>query len=473
MSRKQWLVIILLAVANAIILCLLGFAFAIGVPTRSDTQIAGPPPTETPVPGIPLTWTPRPTATPYEAPVHVLPTSTPRPPTADEMAMLDRVEQEVVALRGLDLLRPVPRWVLTQTQLRRRLADTYQGETLEEETRSLALALAALDLLDPNEDLSNLLQNLLGEQVAGFYDARAEAIYIISDADIAGVADRLVFAHEFGHALQDQHFDLESLGLYATDQSYYYADYIGAVRALVEGDAELIQEQYVGSYLSPEEVIVLRDAYTRADHFRLDEAPRIIREAMLFPYAYGQGFVAALYEEGGWEMVNGAYFIPPVSSEQILHPERYLAGEQPVPVSLPSLTDTLGAGWRLLYDDPVGEFFLRIYLENRLEAAEAAVATEGWGGDRCVVYYNDATAETVMLLRLVWDTPEDTDEFLAAYFTWAEARFAHSADTISDGVACWEGEDVLCLAWEGQGVTIVLGPDRGRVAQVMGVVPSD
>ena len=69
----------------------------------------------------------------------------------------------------------------------------------------------------------------------------------------------------------------------------------------------------------------------------------------------------------------------------------------------PTLTETLGGGWRLVYDDPLGEFILMLYLENHLSAAEVAPAVEGWGGDRCAVYYSDGIGRTVLLMRVVWD----------------------------------------------------------------------
>jgi hypothetical protein len=474
MSRKQWLILIVLGGVNLMVLCLLGLAVT-GVlegllPTAPSTA-SSPLPTATPVPEIPPTWTPIPTATPFVAEAQVLPTSTPRPLTGEEAALFDQVEEDVVTLRGLDLDASPSRQVLTELQLRRRLEARYQSDEMEGRFESLAYALAALDLVEPNIDLQNDLQGLLREQVTGYYNGEQDTVYMVNNADVTALPEQVSYAHQFTHALQDQHYDLTTLDVGTTDQFYDYGDRTLALAALVEGDAEQVQTQYMEEILTREEVIVVQQAYGRMSDARLNAVPPILREAFLFPSTYGREFVAALYEEGGWEMVDGAYLAPPTSSEQILHPERYLAGEQPVSVSLPPLTDTLGADWRMVYRGTVGEFTLQSYLDRYFEGEDAALATEGWGGDQLAVYHSEADGTSLMVLSTVWDTPDDAAEFRAAYVTGAESRFEGPGDTETDSLICWERGDFLCVTWEGQGVSIVQGPNRGIVAPVVGMVP--
>lgn len=474
MSRNQWLILIVLGAVNLLVLCLLVLAVT-GVlegllPTAPSTA-SSPLPTATPEPEIPPTWTPLPTATPFVAEAQVLPTSTPRPLTEEETALFDQVEQGVVTVRGIATDQSISRHVLTELQLRRRLEARYQGEGVEAELESLTAALAALELVEPNVDLQGVIQGLLREQVVGYYDGEQDAIYIVSNAELTALPDQVLYAHEFAHALQDQNFDLAALGVGTTDQFYDLDDRSLGLAALVEGDARWTQTRYMEEILTREEIIVVQQAYGRTSDARLNAAPRIIREAFLFPTTYGEEFVTALYDEGGLEVVNGAYFTPPVSSEQVLHPERYLAGEQPVPVSLPPLTDTLGSDWRQVYGGTFGEFPLRIYLERYLEPEAAILATEGWGGDQLAIYQHDGAETSLMLFSLVWDTPEDAVEFRAAYVTAAEARFDGPGETQTDSLICWEDGDFLCVTWAGQRVSIVRGPDRGMVAPIVGMVP--
>ena len=132
----------------------------------------------------------------------------------------------------------------------------------------------------------------------------------------------------------------------------------------------------------------------------LGHAPPVLISSLSFPYSSGYRFVETLYDAGGFEAIDAAWADPPRSTEHILHPERYLAGDAPQIVTLPPLTDTLGVGWELLEDDILGEFFLREYLDQQLAAAVAERAAEGWGGDRYAVYWNEATGGLVMALRL-------------------------------------------------------------------------
>lgn len=474
MSRKQWLILIILGMVDLMVLCLLALAMT-GVlegliPTAPSTA-RSPLPTANPEPEIPPTWTPTATPTPFVAEAQVLPTSTPRPLTGEETVLFDQVEQDVVALRQLELNQETSRYVLTELQLRRRLEARYEGEAIEDPLESLTAALAALDLVGPNVDLQGDLHALLREQVMGYYDVEQDAIYMVSNADVTTLPDQVLYAHEFAHALQDQSFGLAELGVGTTDQFYDYDDRLLALAALVEGDAEQVETRYMEEVLTREEVVVVQQAYGRSSDPRLNAAPRVLREAFLFPYTYGQDFVTALYDEGGWDLVNQAYFTLPVSSEQILHPERYLVGEEPVDVSLPPLGDALGEGWSPAYEGSVGEFILRIYLESRLEPEQAALAAEGWGGDRLAVYWNEGAGTSIMLFNLTWDTPEDAAEFRIAYLVWAEGRFDGPGETETSSRTCWEDGEVLCVTWEGQRVSIIRGPDRDVIAPVIDMVP--
>ncbi len=153
-----------------------------------------------------------------------------------------------------------------------------------------------------------------------------------------------------------------------------------------------------------------------------------MQEDFVFPYQYGQVFVQTLYERGGWEAIDQAYQNLPVSTEQILHPERY-PENVPVPVNLPDLSAVMGDGWRELDRGVMGEWYTFLILAHgldsgaRLDIAQAEEAAEGWGGDAYVVYYNEQESSTVMVLTSVWESSMDLEEFAAAFIDYATARF--------------------------------------------------
>jgi hypothetical protein len=483
MARKQLVVVVVLGALSLVtILVLAGVVFF----SLSQLQQAAPPtplptytPTITPIP----TWTPTPIPTltfpPTEAPTSP-PTVTPTPPfvSLQDAGVLDQIELEVAALRGLEPLRPVPRWAITRQELRTYYVEPVLDGHLEEQLDALALTLIAFDLMEPGIELSPLLKYFLPESIAGFYDPQTGGIYIVSDTGEIGAYEQLVFAHEYGHALQDQHFDLLALGFDEFGFTFDNLDRFNAIRALTEGDAELIESQYLGALPQVDEVARAPLARTfgfgqaafklRVVDSSLQQPP--IEDVFLFPYSYGKVFVQTLYQRGGWEAVNEAYADLPQSTEQILHPARYLVGDEPIPVSVAPLADTLGGDWHLVFEDPIGEFMLRIYLQNYLTPEEAAQAAEGWGGDLGVVYYDDTTGELLMVLHSVWDTQYEAGEFLGAYVTYAARRYGYPASDATGGLSCWYGDDTLCVNWEGDTVTVVLGPDRQIVERVIPIV---
>ena len=482
MARKQLVIVVVLGALSLILILVLAGVVSFSL---SQLQQAAPPtplPTYTPSITPISTWTPTPIPIPTLPPT-VAPTSpptvTPMPPfvSLQDVGALDQIELEVAALRGLEPLRPVPRWAITRQELRTYYVEPVLDENLEEQLDSLTLTLVAFDLMEPGLDLAPLLKYFLPESIAGFYDPQTGGIYIVSDTGEVGAYEQIVFAHEYGHALQDQHFDLLALGFDEFGFAFDDLDRFNAVRALVEGDAELIEGQYLGALPRVDEVAYAPLARTfgfghaarpRAADPSLQQPP--VEDVFLFPYSYGEVFVQTLYGRGGWEAVNEAYTDLPQSTEQILHPVRYLTGDEPVPVSVAPLADTLGGDWRLVFEDPIGEFMLRIYLQNYLTPEEAARAAEGGGGDLGVVYYDDATGKLLMVLNSVWDTQYEAGEFLGAYLTYAARRYGHPASDATGGLSCWYGDDTLCVNWEGDKVTVVLGPDQQTVDAVIPIV---
>ena len=141
-----------------------------------------------------------------------------------------------------------------------------------------------------------------------------------------------------------------------------------------------------------------------------DNAPFVIQKLLVFPYAEGMAFVSALLNVGQLDAIDEAFDNPPVSTEQILHPEKYFENEMPSAVLLPDLLTALGAGWSEIDSDVMGEFFIRTYLETTASEGAAALAAAGWGGDRYVLVQGPQE-ERVFVAVIAWDTKQDAREF--------------------------------------------------------------
>ena len=322
-------------------------------------------------------------------------------------------------------------------------------EDLEENAEDILhaeLVYKMLGLMPQDADLHQLVLDLYSEQVAGFYDSEKEELFLIAGSgDDLSALDEITLAHEFTHALQQQHFDIDSMLEAVEDNS----DASTALRALVEGDASVAQFQYLIAQLARERQIEALTGSRNVDSSAFDSAPYILRQSLVFPYDGGADFVTALQATAaGWDAVDDAYSNPPASTEQVLHPQKYLSGEAPVEVSLPDAAAALGEDWEDVYSDVMGEFFIRTYLETRTTAPAAADAAAGWGGDRFALLQGPGDVYALVSL-LEWDTTQDAGEFLDAM------SFSNS---VSD-------EDFLGLA--GTRALWILSPSREVTGRIM------
>jgi hypothetical protein len=395
-------------------------------------------------------------------------TITVRDTEARNADILTRVEANVSELRGLEPLEPITAMVLTRDQLRDRFQADFFENYSAEEARHDVLALSAFDFVARDYDLYQAQLDLHSEGVLGFYDPETAEFVVVSDGVLLDPAAQWTHAHEFVHALQDQHYNLDFLYDDSID-----SEARAAIRALAEGEAELVQYLYLfeGDYFTEEEVAAIMNNSGAADRAFLNTFPPILIKSLSFPYTSGVDFVLDLYRQGGFEAIDEAWRDPPRSTEHILHPGRYRAGDEPQLVVTVPLTETLGAGWELIDEDTLGEFYLREYLDQQLSIILARRVAEGWGGDRYAVYWNEADSALVMALRVAWDTPEDATEFGDAYPQYVEGLFGNGPhDAPGDGSRCWSGEDVVCLFIEEIESFVVRAPDMATAQAVMAAI---
>jgi hypothetical protein len=442
------------------------------VPTRIPTSV----PSATLQPSDTVTSLPsatvQPSDTPSPAPTATwVPTVTPRPasptPAISDglLAAMDAIGTEVEDLRDLEQSGPMTRTLMTRDELASYLEDEFAQEYPAEEIADDVLVLAAFDFVPRDLDLLQVLLDLYSSEVLGLYDDELDTFCIVTSGEF-DLRNRLTYAHEFVHGLQDQNLGLDDF----VDGDKLNDDELLARLALVEGDATLAMSEYLFAHLSEvsaEELQALVDGDGQDSEAAVNAAPPIIRETFSFPYTYGLDFVSLLQEEG-WQAVDGAYTDPPQSTEQILHPEKYLSRDEPEIITLPPLTDTLGTGWRLVEADTLGEFQTGLYLAQQVDQETADLASRGWDGDQYAVYAQDGA--TVLAFATVWDTGTDREEFVSAYTQYAEAKFSQLPTRSSESELWWEiPSQVGVLTWTDNRVLVILGPDTEMVAQALAV----
>jgi hypothetical protein len=312
-------------------------------------------------------------------------------------------------------VHPVERQLIDEAQLRTLVTQGFDEDTPPAYLAAEERLYKALGLIPASSNLRTLVLDLLSGAVAGFYRPSQGKLFVVSKTGTPGATERVYFAHEYDHALQDQNTTVFKDQDKVLDQG----DRLLARQAIYEGDATLLMTQWAAANLSQSEVLELLSATSDPQaQAVLARTPAILRDTLTFPYTTGLAYVSTVEGAGGWSAVDAYFKAMPASTEQILHPEKYTAGEAPVTVALsPDLAARLGAGWTVPLLDTFGEFQLDVWLrENGVATADATAATAGWGGDRLAVMEGPAGAWAVAI-HTEWDTEVDATEFERAATT--------------------------------------------------------
>ncbi|HEY0005924.1 MAG TPA: hypothetical protein VGB17_14175 [Pyrinomonadaceae bacterium] len=343
--------------------------------------------------------------------------------SAAVVAATASVLKETSEIRQLAILRPVKSGAQSRAEIERMIMKNMDEDETPEEMRASELALKKLGLVPKDFQFRPFIINLLTEQVAGYYDPKTQEFYLADWIDLDG--QKPVMAHELTHALQDQHFNLRRFEKWPKGDS----DAELAAHALIEGDATLVMKDYVEK--NPLRAL----AFARAMRLsggstqQFDQAPRALRESLMFPYEQGTLWSMHVFQRGGYAALSRAYTELPQSTEQILHPEKYFSREAPVKVNLTNLAPMLGAGWKRIDYDVNGEWSYYLILEEFLRSdAESSRAAAGWAGDRYAVY-EGPHGSVFITQRTNWDTPKDAQEFLDAYAKRTTRRYTGATQT--------------------------------------------
>ncbi len=374
----------------------------------------------------------------------------------EAVARYGQAYQNIVSqIRGQAFSELVVPSIKTRSELAVDIAQRIDDELSPEELRRTEVAYLALGLIPGQFQMRETLKSMLGEEVGGYYDPESKQMVLVREDDEPerkpGLFQRLfgsrqafnpdeqktTLAHELTHALQDQLYDLERMQESVSDDD----DMELAFTALVEGDATLMM-MVESNWLTEDvdEALRIDPAAMRlmvsmmsavmpmASGPAFRSAPPIVRETLTFPYLEGLTFAIRLTGwGGGFRTIHEAYYDPPLSTEQILHPEKYMGPDRddPVAIVLPDVESLLGDGWEHVTGNCLGELQLRVLL-GRVPGGRAAAA--GWGGDRYEVYLSEE-GQPALIWYTVWDSELDAEEFLAAYQNYVRSRIQAAGGT--------------------------------------------
>jgi len=362
--------------------------------------------------------------------------------------------KETSELRELSILKAVKSGAQSRADIERMIVRNLDADTTPDEMHAAETLLHAFGLAPKDFAYRPFLIKLLTEQVAGYYDPKAQEFYLADWIELEG--QKPVMAHELTHALQDQHFNLKRFEKWPKGDS----DAELAAHALIEGDATLAMTLYMAR--NPLVALAfmrsLGSQEVALEQFK--QAPRALRESLLFPYEEGSSWATQVYKRGGWEMVSQAFSKLPQSSEQILHADKYFAYEAPQKLALPDFKSILGPSWKRIDYDVNGEWGLYLVLDEFLNnATESKRAAAGWGGDRFAIYETASSGQTFIVQSTSWDTPQDAKEFFEAYAKRTAKRYPDATATkqTADRMEWQTASGAVAIELRNTGVVILEG----------------
>ena len=388
-------------------------------PTPEPVSTEAAQPTVDPTP---TTDTPPPVPSPTFFPQNVILPTVPVPTIEPNIGSIISKELAAAAIRmnsvrGLSSGTLVSREFLSAMEFKDVMSDLL--ETNRSNIESDQLLYETLGLMEGEESLYDLTLTLNSEGVLGFFDLDKRTLYVVGDGGEVNPPLERTYVHEYVHHLQEANFDIRAKIDAAAGKNI---DAVRALEAVVEGSASIAAFIYINQFMAPEERDSSQPELPAVVREALDVTPYAAIRMFAFPFVEGVDFAVNLYQEGeGWDLVNGALEQPPVSTEQILHSEKYIEGEIPISVEIPELGWILGEDWEHVRTNRLGEFFIRAWLETDFSPVEAATASTGWGGDAYSLF-RGPDGQGLLVLLVVWDSIQDANEFFDTVQRHTEAR---------------------------------------------------
>ncbi len=367
----------------------------------------------------------------------------------------NEIQAGIQGIRELTFKHPVPLALETRDQAESMLIADINHDYTDEHLQVDGQAGALIGLFPAGIDLKAEMVRLLKSLVAGFYDPRDKQMIMVEGAANLGIwtdaaefllqrdlVGEMLLAHEYTHALQDQHFGLEA----ALDRIKNNDDRSLALKSVAEGDATIAGFGYVAGAMdgaTADQVASRLEDLPSAFAAETKNAPEGLSVPLIFQYSAGAKFVTYAFHRGGWRAVDALYRNPPQSSQQIIHPELYF--DRPTPPDEINLGGYAGvmAGWTEADDNCIGELLLRVIVQRNLaDNASARALLDRWSGDRMVTMRKGSSLAIIWMLSFSDD--HSAARFAALYISLLDRLLgqgtAHRVDYRGDAVMVLIGE---------------------------------
>lgn len=377
----------------------------------------------------------------------------------DTRKEIDNIFETLAKITGLKPKRAVDFTRIERSGLKSFLEERVKEVVKPEELRAEEAALKKFGFVPQDFDLKKATIDLLSEQAAAFYDFRKHKLFLIGGDE--GLMQHTVLVHELAHALADQHFDLEKY----IESGRKSDDGALARMAVMEGQATWLMSEYLahqtGNSLKDSPVLVKMMSTTAAmdtDRYPVfANAPLYLKESLIFPYTKGMLFQHELFLKKGEPAFSEPFRKAPASTQQILHPEKYMEGVKPVQPKLPEFA---GAGqYKQFTDGEIGEFDHAILLRQYAGEELAKDLAPEWRGGFFKLLERKKDNRQVLVYASEWSGAEAARRYFEAYRKVLEGKWkVMTVTTATATELSGTGDDgAFTVRLEGARVTSVEG----------------
>jgi len=338
---------------------------------------------------------------------------------------IDGILKDLRDITGFRIRHRVPAEIITRDKVKEFLEKRIKEASTPEEIRVEELTLKKFGYVPQDFDLAKNTVDLLTEQAAAFYDFHRKRLFITDWTPSDTREPALV--HELGHALADQNVNLEKF----IKQGQKSDDGSLARLAVMEGQASWLMAEYLarkaGQSLANSPLLLetmAKTIETGASQFPVFESePLYLRETLVFPYSQGLLFQNAVYQRTKQKAFEEVFRRPPVSTQQIIHPDKYFAGLEPSKPELPRLPDA--HGYKKIADGTLGELDHSILLEQYAGREDSQSLSLHWRGGAYALMERHDPSRVVMQYAVEWDDAPSAARYFALYRKILEKKWKH------------------------------------------------
>jgi hypothetical protein len=373
------------------------------------------------------------------------------------------VANRIAGLRELEF-RKLPEWVPTAPdEIVKQLTGARRASIDEGKAALRVRAWRAMGFVPDQFDFRDAAASLAAMKPYGFWDAETGRFHYQKDASLQRADSREQFAGALLPVLLAQNFPPAAQSWEATDND----DAARAALSLIYGDANFtrvrfsISDQMNTNYDKGQAPPAPPPSYN---------APQFMGETWKWTEDQGNLFVQTLHGSGGLAAVNAAYQRLPQSTAEILHPDTLYLANPPFRPDEVELDRAPVRGKAPYFSNVAGELACYFLLRPWADVDFSTAASEGWKGDRYLVYPGADGRGDHVLWRSQWMTGKDAEEFHAALRRILMQRYSipwqPEYDISAERFAVNEPGRAIRIVRQGAAVTLIDATD-GSFAEAL------